>query len=83
MMAAAILRTDRWQAGMALMQEASPNDWHQLIADSDLGWAHREAAAEPQVAADKGHKAPRASAPLKSTHQSSGNTRGEAPEQTR
>ncbi len=53
--AATVMKADRWDAGSALMQAASPQGWQDLVAASDLVQANQNAiAACQQVARNQG-----------------------------
>jgi hypothetical protein len=49
--AATVMQADRWDAGSALMQAASPQGWQDLVAASDLVQANQDAIAACQQAA--------------------------------
>jgi hypothetical protein len=54
--AATVMQADRWDAGSALMQAASPQGWQDLVASSALLRANQDAiAACQQEAQNKGH----------------------------
>jgi hypothetical protein len=57
MMAATILRTDRWHAGATLMREANPILWNQLVINDGLMLANEDAVATCRAAAAKTGKA--------------------------
>ena len=54
--AAVIMKADRWNAGIALMQAGSPDGWRDVAAASDLVRANQEALAACREAAAKAKK---------------------------
>ena len=54
--AAVIMKADRWNAGIALMQAGSPDGWRDVAAASDLVRANQEALAACREAAEKAKK---------------------------
>jgi hypothetical protein len=54
--AATVMQADRWDAGSALMQAASPLGWQNLVAASDLVRANQDAIASCQKAANNDGK---------------------------
>ena len=54
--AALIMKADRWNAGIALMQAASPDGWRGVAAASDLVRVNQEALAACREAAAKAKK---------------------------
>ena len=54
--AAVIMRADRWNAGVALMQAGSPDGWRSLADASNLVRVNQEALAACREAADKAKK---------------------------
>jgi hypothetical protein len=54
--AATVMQADRWDAGSALMQAASPLGWQNLVAASDLVRANQDAIASCQKAANDDSK---------------------------
>ena len=54
--AAVIMKADRWNAGIALMQAGSPDGWRAVAAASDLVRVNREALAACSEAAAKAKK---------------------------
>jgi hypothetical protein len=50
------MQADRWDAGSALMQAASPLGWQNLVAASDLVRANQDAIASCQKAANNDGK---------------------------
>jgi hypothetical protein len=59
--AATVMQADRWDAGSALMQAASPQGWQDLVAASALVRANEDALAACQQAAANGGKGRRCS----------------------
>ena len=55
-MAAVIMKADRWNAGIALMQAGSPSGWRGVAAASDLVRVNQEALAACREAAEKAKK---------------------------
>jgi hypothetical protein len=55
-MAAATLRLDRWNAGVRLMQSASPRAWRQIVEASQLDETSRQALAACRATAAKTRK---------------------------
>jgi hypothetical protein len=54
--AATVMQADRWDAGSALMQAASPQGWQNLVAASDLVRANQNALAACQQVAENQSK---------------------------
>jgi len=54
--AATVMQADRWDAGSALMQAASPQGWDDLVAASTLVRANQDTLAACRQAADNGGK---------------------------
>ena len=54
--AAVIMRADRWNAGIALMQAASPDGWRGVAEASDLVRVNQEALTACREAAAKAKK---------------------------
>jgi hypothetical protein len=65
--AATVMQADRWDAGSALMQAASPQGWQNLVAASDLVQANQPAITACQHEADSAGKDRRCSVVVRAT----------------